>query len=480
MGFFSRLEERARQIDSLLCVGIDPYPEDIQSLFGEVSPTRLVDFCTRLIEATAVYAVAFKPNAAFFEAFGAEGFAALQKVIAAVPDEIPVILDVKRGDIATTAQAYARACFDALGADAITVNPFLGRDAVEPFIMNPQKGVFLLCKTSNPGSADLQDLFVFGGGRLYETIARLAVEWNRHQNIGLVVGATQPEALARIRELAPDLWIMAPGVGIQGGDLQKAMEAGLREDGWGLLVPVSRSLSRSEHPQKTAAELREALRRQRESLWQAKKVDRTSIQTMIASKRFSSLANGLLETGCIKFGRFTLRSGLQSPIYIDLRRLVAYPQFLAQIAEMYLPLLRQLSFTRLAAIPYAALPIATAISLQSGFSVIYPRKDVKSYGTRAEVEGVYNPGERVVVIDDLATTGGSILEAIERLTAAGLQVNDVVVLIDRESGAKEALTQAGFTLHAVCTLSQLLDYWERAKRVPATQIAEVRRFLDST
>lgn len=480
MGFFSRLEERARQIDSLLCVGMDPYPEDIQALFGEVNSARIVEFCTRLIEATADYAVAFKPNAAFFEAFGAEGVAALRQVIEAVPKGIPVILDVKRGDIATTAQAYARACFEVLGADAITVNPLLGHDAIEPFISDPNKGVFLLCRTSNPGSADLQDLSILGGGRLYEAIARLAVEWNRNQNIGLVVGATQPEALAKVRESAPDLWIMAPGIGAQGGDLHKALAAGLRDDGWGLLVPVSRSLSRSEQPRQAAAELREALCKKREILWQTKKINRTSIRTMIAGWEFSSLANGLLETGCIKFGRFTLKSGAQSPIYIDLRRLVGYPQFLAQVAEMYLPLIKRLSFARLAAIPYTALPIATAISLLSGLPLIYPRKEVKTYGTRADIEGIYNPGERVVVVDDLATTGGSKFEAIERLTEAGLQVTDVVVLIDRESGARESLAKAGYTLHAVCTLTQLLDYWEQAGRVPSTQIAEVRRFLDST
>ncbi len=154
MTFFSQLEERARQVDSLLCIGLDPHPADLPAQNLEA----VRQFCLRMIEATADLAAAYKPNAAFFEAFGAPGVALLQEVIAAVPQDIPVILDAKRGDIASTAQAYAHAAFQVLGAGAVTVNPYLGRDSIEPFLSDPQKGVFLLCKTSNPGSADLQDL----------------------------------------------------------------------------------------------------------------------------------------------------------------------------------------------------------------------------------------------------------------------------------------------------------------------------------
>ncbi|HLO31865.1 MAG TPA: orotate phosphoribosyltransferase [Anaerolineales bacterium] len=191
----------------------------------------------------------------------------------------------------------------------------------------------------------------------------------------------------------------------------------------------------------------------------------------------TSLANGLLEAGCIKFGSFTLKSGLQSPIYIDLRRIISYPKLLADIAQAYLPLLSNLEFSRLAGLPYAAIPIATAISLAGNYPMIYPRKEVKTYGTKAEIEGEYHPGETVVVIDDLATTGGSKFEAIEKLTGAGLVVKDVVVLVDRQSGAKESLEQAGYSMHAVLTISQLLDYWEEMEKVEKGKIEATRKFF---
>ena len=191
----------------------------------------------------------------------------------------------------------------------------------------------------------------------------------------------------------------------------------------------------------------------------------------------STLADELLSAGCIKFGEFTLKSGLTSPIYIDLRRIISHPKLLTDIAQAYLPLLSTLKFSRLAGLPYAAIPIATAISLAGNYPMIYPRKEAKTYGTKAEIEGEYQPGETVLVIDDLATTGGSKFEAIEKLTAVGLVVKDIVVLVDRQSGAKESLNQAGYSMHAVLTISQLLDHWEQTGKVEKDKIEQTRKFL---
>jgi uridine monophosphate synthetase len=197
----------------------------------------------------------------------------------------------------------------------------------------------------------------------------------------------------------------------------------------------------------------------------------------IMNKKLSALADGLLEAGCIKFGDFTLKSGLKSPIYIDLRQIISHPKLLAEVAQAYLPILSNLQFSRIAGLPYAAIPIATAISLAGNYPMIYPRKEVKTYGTKAEIEGEYHAGETVVVIDDLATTGGSKFEAIEKLTGVGLVVRDVVVLVDRQSGAKESLEQADYSMHAVLTITQLLEHWEKTGKVETDKIEETRAFL---
>lgn len=467
--FFENLENRARQIDSLLCVGLDPHPKDL----AENSASAARDFCLRLIEATTELALAYKPNAAFFEAYGAEGWQALREVIDAVPEGIPVVLDVKRGDIASTAEAYARASYVALNADAVTLNPLLGYDSLKPFIADENHGVFVLCKTSNPGSVDLQDLTVLeasGSLLLYEKIALMAQDWNSNNNLGLVVGATHPRALERLRKLTPDLWFLTPGVGAQGGDLQAALEAGLRADGLGMLIPVSRAISHAADPHAAAQALVEQIRAAKKAQVQNQSAGFTGVS--------EKLAEGLLRANCVRFGQFKLKSGLISPIYLDLRQLVTYPEVLAEVAAAYQPILRSLNYDRLAGLPYAALPIATAISLQMCQPMIYPRKEMKDYGTRAVIEGAFTAGEQVVVIDDLATTGGSKFEVIERLNEAGLKVKDVVVLIDRQSGARESLAEAGYTLHAVLTLTDLLDYWESTGRIPQEQINATRAFLE--
>lgn len=191
----------------------------------------------------------------------------------------------------------------------------------------------------------------------------------------------------------------------------------------------------------------------------------------------ASLADDLLSAGCIKFGEFTLKSGLKSPIYIDLRQIISHPKLLADVAQAYLPIVSGLQFSRIAGLPYAAIPIATAISLAGNYPMIYPRKEAKAYGTKAEIEGEYHAGETAVIIDDLATTGGSKFEAIEKLTGAGLLVKDVVVLVDRQSGARESLEQAGYSMHAVLTIAQLLDHWEGNGKVEKEKIAATREFL---
>jgi uridine monophosphate synthetase len=388
-------------------------------------------------------------------------------VILAARRHAPVVLDAKRGDIASTAQAYARSAFDLLGADAVTLSPYLGRDSVEPFLAQAERGVFLLCKTSNPGSDDLQGLALGTGEPLYLRVARLASEWNARDNVGLVVGATDPSALEQVRGAVPGLWILAPGVGDQGGSLEAALQAGLRPDGLGLLVPVSRKIARATDPAAEGRRLRDDIRRGQAAPRRSRP----------AADGRARLAQALIDAGCVRFGDFTLKSGIRSPLYLDLRLLASHPTVLRQAAAAYQVVLDGLVFDRLAAIPHAAMAIGTAIALASGKPMIYPRLEVKDYGRERGVEGEFESGETTVVIDDLATTGGSKFEAVERLRQAGLRVTDVVVLIDRQSGASEALEAQDLRLHSVFTLEQLLEMWEQSGGIRPDEARAVRQFL---
>ncbi|HET6823898.1 MAG TPA: orotidine-5'-phosphate decarboxylase [Anaerolineales bacterium] len=260
--FFTFLEKRVDDCSSLLCIGLDPHVDDLAA----PTATAARDFCLSLIKQTSRYAAAFNPNAAFFEVFGSDGWNALKDVVNAIQEEsnrfgsmIPVILDAKRGDIASTAEAYAESAFESLGVHCITLNPYLGKDSIDPFIQNSEKGIFLLCKTSNRGASDLQDLTLESGDPLHIHVAKLAQTWNTKNNVGLVVGATYPETLSRVREVVPDMWFLAPGVGAQGGELESALKAGLRKDGKGMLLPVSRAIARAEKPGNAAAELRDEI-----------------------------------------------------------------------------------------------------------------------------------------------------------------------------------------------------------------------------
>lgn len=460
MSFFQHVEGIALRNQSLVCVGLDPQMDHIPERFRG-RPDAIFAFNRHIIDQTRDLVCAYKPNYAFYEALGPAGLQALQRTIDYIGEKVPVILDVKRGDIGSTAEAYARAAFEVWGAGAVTVNPYLGSDSIHPFLRYTDKGVFVLCHTSNPGAEELQ-MLPCGGKPLFERVAELVAGLQRAGNIGLVVGATYPDRLKVVRRHLPDAWILLPGVGAQGGDLEASLDAGLRPDGLGLIVNSSRGIIGAPNPRQAALELRDRINARRGTL------------------PAEHVALGLFDAGCVRFGEFTLKSGLVSPIYIDLRRLASYPRLLEEVAGAYAGLLDKLTFDRIAAIPYAALPIATAVSIRIGHPMIYPRKEVKEYGTRQAIEGEYHAGERVVVLDDLITTGASKFEAIQPLTDAGIVVEDVVVLIDRQSGGREDLAERSIRLHAVLTLTQMLDILVRHSRIDTAERQKVLTWLNST
>jgi orotidine-5'-phosphate decarboxylase len=241
MTFSERLRAAQRATRSCLCVGLDPDPARLPAPLRDLpSAEAITAFCTAIVEATADVACAFKPNLAFFEALGAEGWRALEDVLDVVPEDRVVIADAKRGDIGNTAEMYAQAFFDRLGCHAVTVSPYMGRDALTPFLTRSGRCAFTLVLTSNPGAAELQEL-ESGGHHLYEHVARMAVEAAREQEgeVGFVVGATRPGPLAALRRAYPDVPFLVPGVGTQGGDAAEILAAA----GSGpLIVNVSRSI----------------------------------------------------------------------------------------------------------------------------------------------------------------------------------------------------------------------------------------------
>lgn len=257
--FTDRLTAAIDAADSLICVGLDPQPTRTQ-------PDEILSFNTRVIEATADLVCAYKPQSAFYEVAGNSGWQALKDTIALIRQAAPnavVILDAKRNDIGNTAEAYASTAFDWFDADALTINPYLGGDAVAPFLQRPERGAFALCRTSNPGAADLQSLETSNAEPLYLSVADRARDWGEahHHNLGLVVGATWPDELAAVRVRCPDMPILLPGIGAQGGDLEASVEAGVDRCGRGLLVSASRSVIYAGSPddiRAAASELRDA------------------------------------------------------------------------------------------------------------------------------------------------------------------------------------------------------------------------------
>ncbi len=241
MNFTDKLLQAMHRNNSLLCLGLDPDPE----LMPQVGVFK---FNKAIIDATSDIVCAYKPNLAFYEALGIDGLTALQKTINYIPDHIPVIGDAKRSDIGHTARAYAKALFETLGFDAATVNPYLGYDSIEPFISYVDKATFILCRTSNPGALDFQALSYWSGRAgdeqqsLFKLVAQKAKEWNENNNIGLVVGATYPQELKEIRQLCPEMTLLIPGIGAQGGDLASAVRYGVDAQGKKAIFSSSRQI----------------------------------------------------------------------------------------------------------------------------------------------------------------------------------------------------------------------------------------------
>ncbi|KAG1698879.1 hypothetical protein DVH05_014263 [Phytophthora capsici] len=463
--FFSSLRARVAAVDSLLCVGLDPHVAELP----EASAAAAQSFCLNLIKQTQHVAAAYKPNSAFFEAFGAEGITALHAVIKAIPAGIPVLLDAKRGDISTTAAAYAVSAFDQLNAHAITLAPYMGADSIDPFVRgHPERGCFVLCKTSNPSANDFQTLSV-GSRALFEEVAAKCEQWNSEDNVGLVVGATDVEALRRVRAVTPNLWILAPGIGAQGGNLEEAVTAGLSADGLGLLVPVSRGISKAANPKEAAESLRDAINAVR-------KTKVAAASTVVTNSSANEFIKFALSFGVLKFGDFTLKSGRKSPYFFN-AGLFRTGRALGQLGKFYAQAIHDsgVEFDVLFGPAYKGITLAAAVAIayadMYGVDIpfAYNRKEAKDHGEGGVLVGADMTGKKVLIIDDVITAGTAIREAFAILEKTNAQVSGVCISLDRQEkvsieDTRSAIDQVkasfGIPVVSIATLDNLVGYLE--------------------
>jgi len=480
MDFFSTIESIVSDKKTCLCVGLDPRA-DRSIKNAEDAAASIVAANRRIIEATAPFAAVFKPNLAFYEALGPAGIAALEETISLVPDGVPIILDAKRCDIDSTAEAYAAALFGRLRGDAVTLSPYMGKDAAAPFLAYEGKGVFMLCRTSNKGAGLFQDLRLRDApdDPLYIRVARECAAWSN--SVGLVVAGNDLPGLRAVRAAAPRAWFLAPGVGAQGGTADAAFEAGSREDGKGILVVAVRSIAESRDPGAAARELRDAMEAARSSRRGPRAFAATpaaSASTTDSDDLKARFLKSLIATGCFRLGDFVLKSGKKSPFYIDLRRLVSDPNALALAAQAYARVVEGLEYDRIAGIPAAGLPLATAASLRIGKPMIWPRMPVKEHGTGNRVEGDFAKGERALLLDDLITTGASKLEAADILRGEGLVVDELAVLVERGKQGRRDMDAAGIHLRSFVHVRELFAVCESLGLVDATRRRELEAYVD--
>ena len=485
MGFFVQLTDAIADRQSLLVTGLDPNPEMLQSwaarrgLAGRSFLSQARHWIKAVIEATAPHVCAYKPSLGFYQALGPVGLELLLEVRDLVPRDLPLIIDAKHGDL-NSSSALAHYLFKDLGADAVTLSPLAGQDIAAPFLLYPDKAVVMTCHSSNQAARQIQH-YPNEEAPLYLQIVRETQLWATPDQLLLEVGTSDPAILARVRSEAPERFLILRSLWGEEEKLDAMLQAGLGAAADGLLLPLPQNLLVEDDMASRAEALKLQIMAKRERwLENSERGDADTCAlwlpgTQPAADPLEGLIVDLFDIGCLLFGEYVQASGAVFNYYVDLRQIISDPNLFHRVLHAYATQLQGLEFDRIAGIPYGSLPTATGLSLQLHKPLIYPRKEVKAHGARRLIEGDFDAGDRVVVVDDILITGGSVLEGIAKLESSGLVVEDVVVFIDHggdhDRQARERLAAAGYRCHSVLNIEQITTVLHRAGRLSDAQAA---------
>ncbi|MEO1004002.1 MAG: bifunctional orotidine-5'-phosphate decarboxylase/orotate phosphoribosyltransferase [Cyanobacteria bacterium J06638_7] len=494
MGFFIQLTEAMADRQSLLVTGLDPNPEMLQSWAARrgmanrsfLSLAR--HWIKTVIEATAPHVCAYKPSLGFYQALGPVGLELLLEVRELVPPDLPLIVDTKHGDL-NSSSALAHYLFRELAADAVTLSPLPGQDIAAPFLLYPGRAVVMTCHSSNQTARIIQH-FPSEEDPLFLRIVRETLLWGTQDQLLLEVGTSDPAILARVRQVAPERFIILRSLWGQEEKLESMLQAGLTSAGDGLLLPLPQNLLVEDDMAERAAMLKGQINAIRDrwleqqqgtgscALWLAGSPGPAAAPGSPAAEPMAELILDLFDIGCLLFGEYVQASGAVFNYYVDLRQIISDPNLFHRVLHAYAGCMGELAFDRIAGIPYGSLPTATGLSLLLRKPLIYPRKEVKAHGARRLIEGDFEEGDLVVVVDDILITGGSVLEGIAKLESSGLVVHDVVVFLDHggdhDRQARERLAAAGYRCHAVLDIAQITRVLHGAGRLSDAQAAALR------
>ncbi len=453
-------------------MGLDPNPEMMlpQYLQGERSLIERIEaWLLWVIDATSDRVCAYKPTLGFYLALGIEGLQLLERILTAIPSSIPIILDAKHSDL-NTSTVFAKTIFAQWQVDAVTLTPYAGQDHAAPFLVYTDQAVFILAHTSNPKAETLQR-YPNLEQPFYLQVVKEAQSWGTPQQLYLEVGTTNVEVLQKIRAIAPERTILLRSLWSKKNNLQSLINTGLNSIGEGLLIPIPQDFLAQENLTQQVATLNQNINTYREA--KTNQAASCEIWTpdvcLLTQHPYQALILELFDIGCLLFGEYVQASGATFSYYIDLRKIISNPHIFNQVLDAYGDIVQQLEFDRIAGIPYGALPTATGLALNLQRPMIFPRKEVKAHGTRRLIEGNFNPGEKVVVIDDILISGRSVMEGADKLKSAGLKIEDIVVFIDHEGGVKDRLANNGYNAYSVLGISEITDTLYEAGRINQEQ-----------